>query len=121
VVVVDEAQVPVGFRPVTATPHDLRRGRRLRGQRFDDGFTGLSIIDGRGSAEVRTKSGGARVWFDAAFGYLQVFTREDLIGGVPGVAVEPMTCSADAFNSGDGLIVLEPNLPWTASWGIQPL
>jgi aldose 1-epimerase len=117
----DEAQVPVGLQSVAGTSHDLRAGRRLGKDRFDDGFTGLALVEGRGSAEVRTKSGSARVWFDAAFSYLQVFTTDDLVPGLPAVAIEPMTCPADAFNSGDGLIALEPGVPWTASWGIQPL
>jgi aldose 1-epimerase len=32
-----------------------------------------------------------------------------------------MTCAADAFNSGNGLIVLEPGGTWTGAWGIAPL
>jgi aldose 1-epimerase len=57
---------------------------------------------------------------DDAFGYLQIYTLDDLAGRA-GVAVEPMSCPADAFNSGDGLMVLEPGDGWVASWGIQPL
>ena len=67
-------------------------------------------------------SGGARVWFDETFGFLQVFTVDELVpGGPAGIAVEPMTCAADAFNSGSGLIVLDPGGTWTGSWGIQPI
>jgi aldose 1-epimerase len=117
----DDAQVPVGVRSVSRGPHDLRRGRRLRTLRLDDGFTDLTFVDGRGSAQVRTASGGAEVWFDAAFGYLQIYTLDELVAGLPGVAVEPMTCPADAFNTGDGLMVLEPEQAWTASWGIRPM
>jgi aldose 1-epimerase len=119
--VVDDRQIPVGVEPVAGTGHDLRRGKRLREARFDDGFTGLTVRDGRGSAEVRTRSGGARLWFDEAFRYLQVFTVDALVDGRAGVAVEPMTGAPDAFNSGDGLIVLAPRETWTASWGIAPL
>ena len=119
--VVDERQLPVDVRPVTRTPHDLRRGRRLRDTRFDDGFTGLNITGGRGVAEVRTASGGARMWFDETFRYLQVFTVDDLTPGCSGVAIEPMTCAPDAFNSGAGLIVLEPGGTWTGSWGVLPI
>jgi aldose 1-epimerase len=62
------------------------------------------------------------VWFEETFRYLQVFTIEDLPGtGQPGIAVEPMTCAADAFNSGNGLIVLEPGGTWTGAWGIAPI
>jgi aldose 1-epimerase len=118
--VVDERQVPVGVRSVARSEFDLRRGRRLRAQRLDDGFTGLATSDGRGQAEVRTKSGGARLWFDETYKFLQVYTLDELTPGQPGVAVEPMTCAADGFNSGKGLIILPPGGGWTGSWGIIP-
>jgi aldose 1-epimerase len=117
----DEVQVPVGRQAVSGTPYDFRRGKRLRELRLDDGFTGLGLIDGRGAVQVRTKSGGAQVWFDETYRYLQVFTPDELAQGRPGVAVEPMTCPADGFNSGAGLIVLEPGATWSGAWGIQPL
>jgi aldose 1-epimerase len=120
-IVVDEAMVPVGTAPVAGTPYDLTRGGRLGSVRMDDGFTVQPGQDGRGVAELGTRSGGAVVWFDRAFGFLQVFTPDLLAGGQPGVALEPMTCPADAFNSGTGLIVLPPGGSWTGSWGIQPI
>jgi len=119
--VTDEAQLPVGVATVSKTHYDLRRAHRLKTLRLDDTFTALSIVDGRGSVLVRTRSGGAQLWFDEAFGYLQVYTHEHLGDGAPAVAVEPMTCPADAFNSGAGLIVLEPGQVWTGTWGIAPL
>jgi aldose 1-epimerase len=118
-IVVDEAMVPVGTAPVAGTPYDLR-GRRLGSLRMDDGFTVEPAEDGRGLVELRTRSGGALVWFDQAFRFLQVFTPDLLADGQPGVALEPMTCPADAFNSGTALIVLPPGGSWTGSWGIQP-
>jgi len=120
-IVLDEAKVPVGMQSVAGTPYDLRRGRRLGALRLDDGFAGLSTAGGRGAVQVRTRSGGAQVWFDETFRFVQVFTPDLVAGGLPGVAVEPMTCPADAFNSGTGLIVLTPRDSWTGSWGIQPL
>ncbi|HEU5265604.1 MAG TPA: aldose 1-epimerase family protein [Jatrophihabitans sp.] len=117
----DKAQIPVGSRSVKGTPYDLRRGRRLRKVRMDDAFTDLITTDGRGHAEVRTSDGGARLWFDDAFGYLQVFTKADVIPGQHGVAVEPMSCAPDAFNSGAGLVVLEPGASWRGRWGITPI
>ena len=32
-----------------------------------------------------------------------------------------MTCPADAFNSGVGLIIIQPGGFWSGSWGITPL
>ncbi|MDT4911501.1 MAG: aldose 1-epimerase [Pseudonocardiales bacterium] len=119
--IVDDKQVPVGARSVASTEYDLRRGKRLRTTRFDDGFTGLTTDGGRGAAEVRTPSGGARLWFDETYQFLQVFTVENLTPRQSGVAIEPMTCAPDAFNSGAGLIVLEPGGAWTGSWGIVPI
>jgi len=35
------------------------------------------------------------------------------------VAVEPMTCAPNAFNTGDGLQMLAPKQTLSGSWGIQ--
>jgi aldose 1-epimerase len=120
-IIVDDAMVPVGTQPVAGTPYNLGRSRRLGKLRMDDGFAVQPDDAGRGIVELRTRSGGARVWFDPAFPYLQVFTPDLLAHGQPGVAVEPMTCPADAFNSGTSLLVLPPGGAWTGAWGIQPL
>jgi len=119
--VVDEAQIPIDVAAVDGTEFDLRTPAPLGARRLDDGYTDLSFEAGRGRASVRTAAGGAEIWFDEAFGYLQVFTADLLAHGVPAVAIEPMTGPADAFNSGAGLIVLEPGQVWTAAWGLAPL
>jgi aldose 1-epimerase len=118
--VVDDAQVPVGLQPVDGTQYDLRSPKKLEALRMDDGFTDLSTTDGRGWAEVIGAGGGARLWFDEAYRYLQAFTVDELTPGTPAVAIEPMTCAPDAFNSGDGLIILEPGAQWSGTWGITP-
>jgi aldose 1-epimerase len=120
-VVVDEAKVPVGVQLVAGTHYDLRRGRRLGELRMDDAFTVFANVGGRSAVEVRTRWGGAQLWFDETFRYVQLFTPDTVADGRAGVAVEPMTCPADAFNSGTSLIVLAPSQSWTGSWGIQPL
>jgi aldose 1-epimerase len=114
--VTDEAQLPVGMQDVAGTPYDFGKARRLKTLRMDDAFA----AQGPSAVEVRTSSGGAHLWYDAAFGFVQVYTNEDLEGG-PAIAVEPMTCPANAFNSGIGLLVLEPGSAWTGTWGITPI
>jgi aldose 1-epimerase len=121
ILVVDDNQVPVGVRSVARTDRDLRRGKRLRTLRMDDGFTDLITTNGQGVAELRTPDGGARLWFDETFRFLQVFTRDALTRNRPAVAIEPMTCAPNAFNTGAGLIVLEPGGTWSGSRGIVPL
>jgi aldose 1-epimerase len=115
--VTDEAQLPVGTQDVAGTPYDFGHARRLKTLRMDDTFTG----PGPSTVDVYTRSGGAHLWYDAAFGYLQVYTAEALESGPPAIAVEPMTCPANAFNSGIGLLVLEPGGAWTGTWGITPI
>lgn len=118
----DDVAVPVGSESVTDTPYDLRVAKRLDDLRMDDAFTALSVDDGRSHAEVRGQTAGARVWWDETFRFLQVYTSPDVIDGRPGVAVEPMTCAPDAFNSCAGLLVLEADGgSWTGSCGITPL
>ena len=58
---------------------------------------------------------------DEAYGYLQLFTGDPL----PDVdrrslAVEPMTCPANAFRTGEALIRLEPGDSFTSTWGLAP-
>jgi aldose 1-epimerase len=115
---VDEQQIPVGAEPVDGTPYDFRNGRRLGEQRLDDGF---AAVESPGVVELRGPHGGARLHYDESFGFLQIFTQDDVTGGRAGVAVEPMTCPANAFNSGDGLIVLSPDQSWSGLWGLRPL
>ena len=118
--ITDDASIPIGRQAVSGTPYDLRRGRKLGELRLDDGYTQLAADGaGRSWVEVTAARRRTRLWADAAFPYLQVFTAELLTGGRGGVAIEPMTCPADAFNSGDGLIVLEPGASWRGSWGIE--
>lgn len=118
----DAQQIPVGSESVAGTGYDLRAGRPLGESRMDDGFTDLiRDASGRVRAAVHTPAGGAMVWCDSAFGYLQVFTLDEFPdAGTPGVAIEPMTCAPDAFNSGAGLVVLEAGSSWRGSWGISP-
>lgn len=112
----DDRDIPVAGHPVAGTDLDFRAGRALGSTRLNTPFAGLARgSDGR--AEVRLQ--GAVLWLDPAFDYLQVFTPEDVAGAGPAIAVEPMTCAPDAFNSGDGLIVLSPGEEWRGSWGVK--
>ena len=122
---VDAQQIPVGRRPVTPD-EDFRTEAVLGSRRFDQGFTGLELGDADPPADpsgtVTLAGDGFRtsLWFDAAFRFLQAYTVDEVAPGQSGVAFEPMTCAPDAFNSGDGLFVLEPGEQWSGTWGIVP-
>lgn len=104
---------------------DFREARQIAGTFIDHAFTGLDR-DADGIAEVRVThpsgSGVAMRW-DGACPWVQVHTADRPIPELHrlGLAVEPMTCPPDAFNSGTDLIVLEPGDTTSASWTIAAL
>jgi aldose 1-epimerase len=59
---------------------------------------------------------------EAAFDYVMVFSADTLPPARRrrGLAVEPMTCPPNAFQSGEGLRALQPGESFEASWGISP-
>jgi aldose 1-epimerase len=124
-VLVDDQLIPTGTAPVRAEV-DFRTSRALGATELDTAFTDLTRTRDDGGWEVVVgglANGDVTVWGDATLDWVQVFTakgRDTGVDGVRGIAVEPMSCPANAFNSGDGLIVLEPGQSWSAQWGIEP-
>ncbi|MFD0890819.1 aldose epimerase, partial [Streptosporangium algeriense] len=69
---------------------------------------------------VRGPEGGAEMsWRPSVLPWAQVCSGAGL--GHRGLAVEPMTCPPDAFNSGTDLIVLQPGETAETSWTLSPL
>jgi len=122
-IAVDDRGLPTGTAAVEGTEYDYRSPRRIGGAVLDTAFTDLQR-DAQGNAVVTLAAAdGSRsisVWAGEAFPYLQVFTADTLKGEARrrGLAVEPMTCPPDAFNSGEGLLVVEPGESVTTRWGI---
>jgi aldose 1-epimerase len=118
-----ERLLAVETRPVAGTAYDFRGGVPLGETALDTAFTDLARgPDGRWAVTVRLPAGEVSLWGDAAYPWLQVFTgrRRAPHELTNGLAVEPMTCPPDAFNSGEELIVLEPGQSHTGTWGIRP-
>jgi aldose 1-epimerase len=115
--------IPAGRVGVTNTAWDFRQPRVIGPQVLDHTFTTLTR-DGDGRAKVRLSSGGraTTLWMDERFHFVQVFTGETLEPARRrrALAVEPMTCAPDAFNSGEGLVMLAPGERFAASWGLSP-
>lgn len=119
---VDERLLPVATQAVEGSRHDYRQARRIGPAALDTAYADVvRDTDGMWRVTVTSAAQSVSLWADAAFPWLQVFgDLARLKKGRPGVAVEPMTCPADAFNSGDSLIVLEQGDEWTGTWGISP-
>jgi aldose 1-epimerase len=124
---VDDRLLPRGTVAVDGTDRDFREPGLLGETALDTAFTNVVAgVDGRWRVTLAHQRTGraVTVWADAtAYPWLQVFTGDSLplvARRSGGIAVEPMTCAPDAFNSGDGLLVLEPGQEFEASWGITP-
>ncbi len=121
---VDDVSIPIGEEPVEGTSHDLRQPQPIGARRLDSTYTDLERdADGRARVSLTRPDGSAvTLWVDEAYPYLQLFTGDTLpeTRRRTGLAVEPMTCPPDAFNSGAGLVVLDPGQAHEASWGIEP-
>ena len=111
--------------PVDGTAYDFRRARAVGELALDSCFTALAR-DADGLARVRLAApGGPRttVWLDAGFGYVQAYTADAVAEPARrrrSIAIEPLTCAPDAFNTGEGLLTLAPGVSFVARWGLSP-
>jgi aldose 1-epimerase len=117
----DERQLPTGREPVEGTTYDFRQSTRLGDRQVDYAFTDL-LRDSDGLAWTHlqgTDGATASLWADESYEFLEIFTADTLADerSRRGLGVEPMTCAPNAFNSGEGLVVLQPGEALTTRWG----
>jgi aldose 1-epimerase len=122
----DDRGIPSGPpEPVEGTEYDFRRPRVIGTTRLDHALTGLSRDDdGRAWAYLAVGGGAgprAGLWADDGYRWLQVFTGDPLGPDRrrKAVAIEPMTCPPNAFETADDLLVLEPGEKVAHRWGIR--
>jgi aldose 1-epimerase len=128
-VLTNDRMIPIGTEPVDDTRYDFRLTRPVKDLSLDDAFTDLTRdAQNRAQVEVHDPSTGRRValWMDAAHSWIQVFTGDALPSlARASLAVEPMTAPANAFRTGEGLIVLGAagahDDTHSSSWGIHTL
>jgi aldose 1-epimerase len=119
----DERQLPVGREPVRGTEWDFAGGRPIGDQLIDTAFTDLGR-DSEGRATVRltgTDGATAELWADSGYSVIQLFTGDTLAPERRrlGLAAEPMTCPANAFQTGEGLRRVEPGETVANTWGVR--
>ena len=121
----DERHLPVRIGPVPPDC-DFRSARPLGATPLvNAAFSGLTqeAATGRWVLTVAGLPGGrsVSVWADETLDWVQIYadrTPSGLSSGALGVAIEPMSCPPDAFNSGIDLVALEPGVRWQCVWGI---
>jgi len=109
--------IPTGLGAVASGPFDFAEPRRIGELFIDHAFTGLRASRAR---VVAADGRGAELRWDEGAPWVQVHTgdRPEPAYHRAGLAVEPMTCPPDAFNSGTDLIVLEPGAAHSVAWTI---
>lgn len=118
-VTVDRNLVPNGTEPVDGTRFDLRTPRKLGHLVFDDAWTDVDRDANGGSSATFTRPDGIAVTIhaDKTVNAWQVCTGTNFpdLSHPSGVAVEPMTAYANAFRTGQNLVVLKPGESWTTT------
>jgi aldose 1-epimerase len=119
----DDRGIPSGPpQDVAGTSVDFRTSLPIGDAKLDHALTGLRR-DESGLAWARLGSGSMRLglWAGLGYNWLQIFTGDALAPGLrrTAVAIEPMTCPANAFVSGDDLLTLAPADSVTHTWGIR--
>ena len=113
---IDEKMIPTGKKD---NMNDFENLDQIHDTQFDTGFEILNKDEvavtkvynpiNNLTLESWQKTG------DKGFNYVQVFTPP----GRKSIAIEPMTCPADAFNSKESLIELAPQEEWSGSFGVR--
>lgn len=121
-VTVDDRLLPMGATPV-AGDMDYREPRTLAGSDLDDAFVDPTR-DTEGLSWARLKRGDGStvaIWMDSAANAWQVCTGNHLSPASSqrsGIVIEPMSCIADAFRTGDDLVTLAPGESHALVWGM---
>jgi len=120
-----ERQLPSGRESVAGTEYDFAVARTLGDLRIDHAFTDLEREpSGRATLRLRGPDGAtAELWVDGSYPFLEIYTGDALSPERRrrGLGVEPMTCAPNAFQSGEGLIRLEPGESASGRWGARLL
>lgn len=121
---VDERLLPTRLHPTTAQERGEPTPASLDGVRLDNAFTQVERgSDGLASVRLSGRDAAITVWADEAFGWWQIYTSDMFDPADPryrrSVAIEPMTCGPDAFNTGEDVIWLAQGGRWRGSWGVR--
>ena len=121
----DDRSIPRGSAPIAGTEYDFTTERPIGPVELDTCFTDLIVDDdGLVRAQLVHPSGAPRVTIamDASYQFMQAFTGDTIPDPATrrrGIAIEPMSCAPNAFNSGEGLQVLAPGETWTGRWWLS--
>jgi aldose 1-epimerase len=118
-IIANERLLPAGVEPVHGD-YDLVKPKSLKGLDLDDAWIDpIFDNDGKSWTIMACPDGFApAVWMKSPLDTWQVCSANHITNYERfGLAAEPMTCAADAFNTGAGLITLSPGAGTVVHWG----
>lgn len=123
VLTADEALAPKDLVDVAGTEFDLRDGPELHGRFIDNAYTAIAVEDDdlHIAQLIGDGGAGAEIEFRTSMPWAQVYTGALEHPDGPSVAIEPMTCPPNAFQTGQDLIRIEPGESVTHEWTIRAL
>jgi aldose 1-epimerase len=114
-----ERQLPVGSEPVRGFLGEDRLGDLA----VDDAFEDLERDDnGRAWVRLGCPDGASvELWCDERYRVVQLYTGDTLADDRRrrALAAEPMTAAANALQTGDGIVRLEPGEEHVGRWGVR--
>ena len=111
---VDEFAIPNG----ESYDYDYFREKRQIGHVVLDNAFKIKRQNSRAEVVLVSNYGKLVYWQETGsgkFNFLQIFTPSHRRS----IAIEPMTCNIDAFNNGDGLIILKPGEKFSGQFGFS--
>lgn len=109
---VNERMIPTGEEQPFS---DFEQWQIIGNRHFDLGLRCLQKGTNVVSLRRPNDSAMLQLWQNEAYPYLQVYTPPHR----KSIAIEPMSCSADAFNNGNGLKVLAPKAIFKGQYGVK--
>lgn len=113
--------LPIGVFPVDEADFQFQSGRLIGDQFIDHAF----LVNSKNPVIKLTDSygSGVKMTYDPSMKWVQIHTadRDGGLGSRTALAVEPMSCPPDAFNSGIDLITLNPGDDVSHSWSIAAI
>ncbi len=110
---VDNRMIPTGEK----TPYtNFEKSTKIENTSFDNAFKTTSTTDDTHKIYLTNPKKETKLTYfqDSIFPYFQIFIPPHR----KSVAIEPMSCNIDAFNNGEGLLVLEKGKSWKGSFGV---
>jgi aldose 1-epimerase len=121
--VTEDRLMPIAVVPVAEAGLGFESPRMIGDTFIDHAFSALHRENGVATVRVTSGSTGVVMHWDSRCPWVQVHTADQPSAAENriGLAVEPMTCPPDAFNSGTDLVWIEPGASTSAGWTIAAL